>query len=426
MKNFTRIFVIIILFSACTKKIEVKDSISQDPTYQKVNSYLHGIISQQDYDQIDWNSSSKGKIGKEGFVFLVRTKSENKQFGSIVVTYTNNKWTSNYYLESFDDLTKGNPTGTLTITSIDRKIIAEYYFVEGKNVALQNQIQNQINSVRPLIIRPYYNAVDLPPVTVTATLYNTSTSSMLRSLYWLTNLNPSMYDMFINESDQGGGTYYLNYDIAYDVELDDSEDRHAIDLQKLIDCFLTVPDAGATYSVQLCADVPVNSHPSYLINLGGGYPAPGHVFLIMTKTTGAQSMTQVFGFYPQYGKKSASFDPVPSTIKDDTNHEYNASIKMDNISKSDFVAILAQGIYKSEAESYDLNGYNCTNFALDAFNAGRASIGSISVQKTSFNLGLTPVGLYSKLSSMKSANGPEASNIFLGNATAPAGHGECN
>lgn len=85
-----------------------------------------------------------------------------------------------------------------------------------------------------------------------------------------------------------------NKEISMQVEFDKGEDP-PVQLQKLLDCFSTILSSGAKYSIKLCADVPSNTFPMAAIN---STLSPGHTFLILTKSNGGQSVTQVFGYYP--------------------------------------------------------------------------------------------------------------------------------
>lgn len=92
---------------------------------------------------------------------------------------------------------------------------------------------------------------------------------------------------------------------------------------------------------------------------------------------------------------------------------------------------------KSEKQ-YDLNDYNCANFALDAFNS--ISILPISSQPmsvifyspvtfsgTGFLFGQNPAGLYESLTNLKNSGSILAPNIQLGGVNyAPTSKGECN
>jgi hypothetical protein len=237
-------------------------------------------------------------------------------------------------------------------------------------------------------------------------------------------IQANMYQFASNAHDPS-----LNNPIVYNF----TNSSPSIDLQKYINCFNAVPDAGSTCTIKLCADIPVNNLPGQLIT--SGYE-PGHAFITMTKTNGSQTVTQSFGFYPQGGFKSIFFAGTASKIVDDGKqgslHEYNASISM-NVSTIDFNGTLSLALSKSTL-LYDLNDNNCTDFALDLFNSNRyGNPNPIIVPDWTYsygpaghtNYGTTPNGLYKKLQEMKSANGSESGNIQIGTFNASASHGPC-
>lgn len=205
----------------------------------------------------------------------------------------------------------------------------------------------------------------------------------------------------------------------------------AADLQKMINCFTTVPDAGATYRITLNADLPDNSDPDALTN----NLEPGHAFITMTKTNGTQSVSQSIGFYPKRRYLSVFSTGVDSKIVDNGLHEYNSSISM-NLSQIDFMGSLNLAVSHSGL-NYDLNDFNCTDFALQIFNSNRNPSQHIQVPDWVVvvsspysglvkNFGTTPNGLHKALNLMKTNNTwGEAANISIVTANAVAGAGEC-
>ncbi|MFZ4769698.1 MAG: hypothetical protein ACOYLO_05915 [Ferruginibacter sp.] len=138
-----------------------------------------------------------------------------------------------------------------------------------------------------------------------------------------------------------------------------------INLQKFMNCFGTIPDAGATYQVKLCVDIPVNGHPTWAFNPSDNF-SPGHVFLTLTKTNGTQSISQTVGFYPTGGAIS------PGTFKNDgepgDGHEYNASLTINSLPASGFNTVV-QNLLTHQNEQYNLENNNCANPAIQAFNS---------------------------------------------------------
>src|SRR5258708_16257285 len=55
-----------------------------------------------------------------------------------------------------------------------------------------------------------------------------------------------------------------------DVEKEYVYGKPIVDVQKYFNCFDQVPSDGASYTIQLCADVPVNSNPAMSMHFSGG------------------------------------------------------------------------------------------------------------------------------------------------------------
>ena len=78
---------------------------------------------------------------------------------------------------------------------------------------------------------------------------------------------------------------------------------------------------------------------------------------------------------------------------------------------------------------YKINDANCVKFALAGFNNARP-LNPLVIPDTyntiGYFFGKTPIGVYKKLSYMKTHNDPEAGQIDIGNFTSPQSHGPCN
>jgi hypothetical protein len=230
---------------------------------------------------------------------------------------------------------------------------------------------------------------------------------------------------------------------SLEVEPDYVNAIPVVDIRKMFNCFDLVPNDGATFSIQLCADVPANSNPDVSMNFSGTVNA-GHVFLVVTKFGSGVAVTQSFGYYPQSAPSAWNpFSPLPAAIKDNKGQEINASISM-SMNSTQFDAVKAAAITLS-TQAYQLDKSNCTDYALNVFNAARAvpltmdpyllrqagivMANGLSSPSITVSITNSPQKLYAKLSSMKSNGGDEAGNIQLDlshNLKAPISHGECN
>lgn len=228
---------------------------------------------------------------------------------------------------------------------------------------------------------------------------------------------------------------------AYDLEPEYIFGLQVIDIRKYFNCFDQVPSAGATYSVQLCADLPINNNPNASMNFSG--VNAGHTFLVVTKANSGVSITQAFGYYPQSKPSILNpFAPIPGVIKNNGTQEINGAISM-SLTADQFNILKTNAITLS-SKPYVLDASNCTDYALNVFNSVRATpivlspyivnepgiIMSGAPASNGFTVTVTnsPQQLFQKLTQMK-ANNAESSNIQLDlshNFMSPASHGECN
>jgi hypothetical protein len=199
------------------------------------------------------------------------------------------------------------------------------------------------------------------------------------------------------------------------VDVDTYVDHPAINVDQYLKCFSGIPDQGSTCSIEIFTDIPVDSDPGKLFNWQTR--SPGHTFLQLKKLNadGTQMVIQNIGFYPTANWKNIlDADPVDSKMVDDGDHEFNASLKM-KLSPYSFSSVLGK-IKELSTLKYDMDEFNCTDFALEVFNYVRTPLeipqygipGGIGT-----NASNTPQGLYVKLRDMKNGGDPEAANISL-------------
>ena len=201
-------------------------------------------------------------------------------------------------------------------------------------------------------------------------------------------------------------------------------------MQQYLKCFSNISDAGATCSIEIFADIPIDSDPNKILNSQTG--SPGHVFLQLKKSNATETVQQNIGFYPSEGwKVTISNAPVDGKFVDNGSHEFNASLVM-TISPDQLQNAINEIQYLARFIKYDIDEYNCTDFALDVFNKVRNEPlviplydmpGGITAGGTR-----TPQGLYNQLQTMQRSNHPEASNISLPGYKGWVGHsnGPCN
>ncbi len=164
-------------------------------------------------------------------------------------------------------------------------------------------------------------------------------------------------------------------------------------------CFGAI-DPFSSYWITLCADLPDNNKPARI----HVKDETGHVFLILTKVLSgdADSIHQVFGFYPHRPASGIIFKNVRSQIIGNGTREYNISVSK-KLSPEIFQLVLEQAVISSK-HRYNLNKYNCYNYAVDVFNA-IPGIEKIPISKVRFPFilgkGGSPCALYKDLIHLK-------------------------
>lgn len=225
---------------------------------------------------------------------------------------------------------------------------------------------------------------------------------------------------------------------VYDESSFVDPERTPVNIDKMLDCFNNVSNVNAHYNVKIYVDIPDNNDPNDMVE----WLNPGHVFIRLEKVNGVEKVDQTFGFYPEKGSSSLTCNPVNSIVVNNGNslsnsqHEYNASLLMNNISQSDFQTLINK-VSSISSNNYDLNDYNCAHYALEIINSIRGT--SLISEPMSWNMyvppgsyipiefSASPGGLYKKLKSMKDNNDPEANNIEQGVVKkGTTSNGECN
>ena len=246
----------------------------------------------------------------------------------------------------------------------------------------------------------------------------------------------------------GGGGYYSNFsgggggsyesgdptsgtgttDPVIHVDMETQDVKDGIDIQKYVACFNSVPDAGATCTIELSTDIPVDANPNAFYDFNTG--SPGHSFITITKKNGSQTVSQNIGFYPKSGYKASTFAPTAGKLVDNAKHEYNAALLM-NITPAQLSTALIRMQQLSKI-NYDVDSYNCADWALDIFNSVRTNkleIPMYGIPSSPMTQGSrTPQGIYHQLQKMMASNHPEKANITIGIYKGYAGGstGPCN
>lgn len=201
------------------------------------------------------------------------------------------------------------------------------------------------------------------------------------------------------KSNQNGETFF-----AYPVNLDDE---------------LEIFNNGAknaVYRISVCADVPNNKKP-WRVAL---QHQTGHVFLILQKINTADTISEVFGFYPKKGLPTLFFKKIKSKIKDNSKRAYDVEITKE-VSAQEFDSILMKSVLCAQ-RIYHINKFNCYDYALEIFNsvAGPDPLPSTHVRfPFIFGKGGSPCSVYKDLKKLKESDAPWAPFIRFGNLVAP-------
>lgn len=229
----------------------------------------------------------------------------------------------------------------------------------------------------------------------------------------------------------GGNQVPYLYEEPMEVDFESQYADPAIEVLKYVICFAGIPDAGATCKMTIFTDVPVDSDPLKFFDWSNG--SPGHTFIQFQKTNGSHTVTQNIGFYPESGWKVA-MTPAPVTGKfvDNHFHEFNASYEM-SITATQLQAGLIRMQYLANFVRYDIDDYNCTDWALDVFNEVAAPDKRLDIPRFPIPGGMapagtsTPQGLYLQLQSRQANGGEQAAGITIPIiGWAGASNGPCN
>lgn len=439
MKTHTFILVVLasLLFAQCKKETVTSMPDAKTNFLLQAQQFVQQKTSPADYGQLDW---VRAKVYQQnGVNQMVRVPLLGKTHPwqrAVYLTYANGSFSGNYFElvnNTITTVSLDKERECVAPLSADGRLGGYRVYEKGQLIAQNTAMRNAVYIIRPpayfsnLNFQMYYLIVMLG-------LGQGGVGGELSNV-------PQGIASYLGVPEDGGELGGSAGGEIIEVELDDSADKPAVDIKKLFKCFDEVPEVPApTYSISLCADIPINSDPTQEATFPGF--SPGHTFLIITKKNNSISITQAFGFYPVNGKSSIrpNSPGVPSKIVDDANHEINASITIENLDPFLFRQIRANAEDVLSKNPYSLEYNNCSDFAIDLFNLTRNTNNKIVV--SSFNvIEPTPVGpvsysvlkspqaLFFTLKALKESGGPDAPNIKIvqnNSYQGPQTRGECN
>jgi hypothetical protein len=431
MKTIIIIFACLLAFTSCKKNPPISNL--DYLTNVKVN--LKNKLADSDFSKLDFHRIILSKQSSWLFRIGILQKNISDEF---LLLRTDSIGEVNEGV--FVNLKKngGEPSlfnGWIDEWSLDRKQILSSDIDHGYIAALHAKINpdTRANMLAPSIVpSPVYD--ELPDVMVVAGTGSGISYTDYILLDHLLNFNPQPASgsspLFgIYSPLQGGATGGLQNSSDILINFETSSYSPAIDINAYLKCFSTLPDNGATCSITIYCDLPVNDDPSVIFNWYTG--ATGHVFLGLSKTNIDRTINQFIGFQPQKPFQSIIAGvPVASKMVDNGGHKWNAALTM-TVSPDQLNSLISQIIFLSSSMLYSITTYNCVDFALQVINGVRGVnpilIPKFQIPGQPLSNSNTPEGLYKELSAMKLGGGADANNIIT-NVVAHANlsHGPCN
>jgi hypothetical protein len=440
MKPLSTLFLFSLMLASCSRELP-----QPEYTYiRNVQTSLKDDMQSADYADLDFTRSVLTKVDSAG-LYLLRVPYKGKTVGTDFVLVKTDKegrvemgkiiHLEGKTIEDGEGVVKRHQfDGSVAISTLDRKTTIHSPIRNGFIEAFHGNTRSQrTESLMP-------SGETLPEVVVVAYINNDSGLSYSEWCY----LQSFFYDGdgsssgdyygsldggggggsygssgYSGGSGSDGGYYYSEGGVVLDppilIDFETDINKSAIDLERYLRCFDLIPDAGAICSIEIFADIPVDSDPNKLFNWDT--ESPGHSFLQIKKSNGSQSAVQNIGFYPNKTWKTLlTTAPIEGKFVDNSGHEFNASFKM-NVSAEHLKSILTEIQSLARFIQYDIDEYNCTDFALDVFNKIRTNKITIPMYDipggTAAGGPRTPQGLYNQLKSWKESGHPEAQNINI-------------
>ncbi|MDP2422132.1 hypothetical protein [Sediminibacterium sp.] len=405
-KYFTLFLVLLITTIGCNKHDQELEKSKSKEDFQSTALLWTIANSHPSFkSQLSITKSKLVYLNNQPVSILFFLESDNKK-EFILTSNKKGKWVSNKI--SINEFADGGKS--IIVSNLNNEIVSKYLL--NNDNAIRNTEANNVIANK--------NTSTLPTVTVYGYRVLSNTYSTFISLYWLHGSNSDFENNYIGQVENmqldesaGGGSIEV-----IEVEADDSESKDSVNARKMVDCFEIIPNNGATYSVKINADIPVNSAPNLLFNLNGFNP--GHVFITLTKRgINGQEIHQSIGFYPEKGLKSI-IDPndfVKGKIVNDgllgSEHEYNASYTVSATSEQ--FSTITNRLKNISSLDYSLANGNCAHFAISLFNEADPNFSS---QAITYPFGgqlkyltATPLGVYNTLQIYKNNNTP---NVEIG------------
>ncbi len=414
MKTIVYILTASILLFSC-KKSDLTNSDSQ--YLSKIQSLLKDSLSAADYAAIDFanihNSdlSSGGRVTRLGFTgknilhdFIVVQEDRTGTITQAGIVHLEGS------ISSPNNAAKPSFNGRIEASTLKREIKTSSVINNGFVMSLHTA-KVGTNAVG-------VNLVACPDCTIPEVIVSSSYSdSGISWGSWMSFLSmfggggwSNEYMMIDYRGGGGGGSGGGNTsgDVVT-IDMEAPENKPAIDAKKFMDCFGNIPDNGATCTITIASDIPVDGHPDKFFNWSDA--SPGHTYIELYKAGSAGGIvSQNIGFYPNSSWKVVAGTNIASKIGDDAGHEYNARYTISVSPAQLQAAINAVNTYSSH--DYNISTFNCADFALTVFNAAGGNLTIPKYQIPGYPNGSTgsntPQGLYNKISDLAVAGNANA------------------
>ena len=314
---YTLIIFSAILFS-CKKEIS---QIRSDHFLQNVKASLKDSLLSDDYIRLDFSKTTLNRVDSAGLYFL-RIPFTGKSLATDFVL-VKTSWEGIIEKGKIVHL-EGKETeygegkvkrrkfdGAVSIHSLNRKFVLNSSIDNGYITAFHPPMNSRDQTAAE------YGTDVLPEVVVVAYVHTIepisfSTWYLLNSFLSNGDGGGGMTSGYYGSAEGGGGSSYydgggggsgtyggvtgdsysgVSTDPIMLVDVDTYIDHPAIDVNQILKCFDNIPDDGATCSIEILTDIPVDSDPSKLFNWNT--QSPGHTFLQLKKSNGTQFVQHI-------------------------------------------------------------------------------------------------------------------------------------
>ncbi len=399
MKKMVLLLGVVLVLSSCRKMI------SNNPA-DHVRTILSAQLSEPDLLSVNWQSLQSAPLSNHHRLYLLQMGKEN----IVLETNEQDDFVKGAIYQTAGKVSKVNGkgvfNGSFQWSDLQRNNHLQYSIEDGVVSQLHTFKEVGANGIGQRITMKECTDCTLPEVIVGASYPSGGGISYGAWLSLLSMFNMGgPADYILIDWSSGGGGGGVNSAPVITIDLEAPENKTKIEPKKYTDCFGSIPDNSTTlYTVTISTDLPSDGHPEIFYNWHD--MSPGHAFVELNKSTPYGGVAQSFGFYPTSSYKLLPLDnstSLAAKVVDDGGHEYQARYTI-SVTASQFQA--AVYAVNNARDLYNVGLYNCTDFALDVFNAagGNLTIPKHAIPGFEVDGGSnTPQGLYEKIQSLKNS-----------------------